>query len=606
MALNKMKMGRGIFGCISYNGFGTDVLKSGFQKYCRRCDLDKMVYCVLEMNKFMRMDKSIGIGSNLRNRLCIILCEDISYFDDFNIFTNVDKEIKKWEKNRKEGNERECVRSMVSICKSMDRCDRVRINSYYRCVYKNCIEDKYFKEKLNDLYSGLEGDVNFDASRFFKVGDTEKTQRLVRNFVYYFLNENDKCFYYMFKILDLEKNECGKRGRKSKSCFVVWEILREFVDTEDKKEVFEVLYDWYVNYNNSRNENVLYMMSCLNMLMRSDIDWEKENVIDTVSDDEIDKYTRLGEEVMEMDEFVVDMHCVGVKMDDAGVMNFLDEGSFVNRLSVKYNNKLYGELYRDYKIRNMKVPEKKKMKKKYEKMRDNLKCVNFADFGDIELCREKVCGGKVMCVFGEYKGKKVVLKEMRKSFNYGNDCIVYNKMKKYIGLNYVRMSLIKSDKVVVKTNLDKKSWVNNWNTLDKECIYLVMEKFENVGSLVENKNLRKNENIKKDFMLNLLFRGVFGISDSNYTNVLVGTNGKLLSIDENYIRSDRKIFGKNVKLYKSVYDNEYIMECVLELKDMCRGRLHKMDILLKKYEYDLCISKKIESLKDDVIAEYCM
>ena len=70
----------------SWNGIPVDELKSGLQKYLRRRDEERMVWCMEELYLFGVMGKNeketrVGkaIVSNLMNRLIVMMDEELSF-----------------------------------------------------------------------------------------------------------------------------------------------------------------------------------------------------------------------------------------------------------------------------------------------------------------------------------------------------------------------------------------------------------------------------------------------------------------------------------------------------------------------------------------------
>ena len=59
------------------NGFGIDVMKSGLQKYIRRRECDKALYCAGELDLFKHVEGGEKIRANMIHRLMIIFMEDI-------------------------------------------------------------------------------------------------------------------------------------------------------------------------------------------------------------------------------------------------------------------------------------------------------------------------------------------------------------------------------------------------------------------------------------------------------------------------------------------------------------------------------------------------
>ena len=71
---------RTCFSSMSYNGYKLDILKSGIQKYLRRREFDKMIWCVAEIYLFQVLQKTEqdkkatkGIITNLINRLIVMM-----------------------------------------------------------------------------------------------------------------------------------------------------------------------------------------------------------------------------------------------------------------------------------------------------------------------------------------------------------------------------------------------------------------------------------------------------------------------------------------------------------------------------------------------------
>ena len=55
--------------------------------------------------------------------------------------------------------------------------------------------------------------------------------------------------------------------------------------------------------------------------------------------------------------------------------------------------------------------------------------------------------GKVPCILVEYKGKRYILKEVKKSMNFGKDCLVVDRCKSVFGLRDMNMKRIRSNRL---------------------------------------------------------------------------------------------------------------------------------------------------------------
>ena len=70
-----------------------------------------------------------------------------------------------------------------------------------------------------------------------------------------------------------------------------------------------------------------------------------------------------------------------------------------------------------------------------------------------------------------------------------NNYILIDKCKKVFGLQDMNMVRILSDKGQLKIDPTKKSYVNNVKIGDKNCVYCMMDYFENIGDLGKNKDM---------------------------------------------------------------------------------------------------------------------
>ena len=69
------------FNNSSEHGYKPSILKSGICKYTRRCEKEKMRWCVMEMAMFNEHPKGQGLVTNLINRLKILVMEELSFHE---------------------------------------------------------------------------------------------------------------------------------------------------------------------------------------------------------------------------------------------------------------------------------------------------------------------------------------------------------------------------------------------------------------------------------------------------------------------------------------------------------------------------------------------
>ena len=127
---------RTCFSSISYNGYKLDILKSAVQKYLRRREFDKMVWCVAEIYLFQVFAKTEterrgtkGIISNLLNRLIIMLDEEM-LFAECEKYLLVRRYIEEFESGGR-GN----FMCLYKICEIMCGARMIRRNSDIRVYW---------------------------------------------------------------------------------------------------------------------------------------------------------------------------------------------------------------------------------------------------------------------------------------------------------------------------------------------------------------------------------------------------------------------------------------------------------------------------------------
>ena len=122
------------------------------------------------------------------------------------------------------------------------------------------------------------------------------------------------------------------------------------------------------------------------------------------------------------------------------------------------NGEKYRKLYVDVKNgKEVKKIKKKKVVKKedgggggkdeIEVIVDekDLEVIDWGRFEDVEVLEDGVCGLKVCCIRAKLDGKKIILKEMKKSFRLGRDYMLVDLMKNEFGVKNLGMRRIKSN-----------------------------------------------------------------------------------------------------------------------------------------------------------------
>ena len=135
---------RTCFSSVSFNGYKLDILKSAVQKYLRRREFHKMVWCVGAIYLFHVYAKSDvekratkGIISNLINRLIIMLDEEM-LFAECEKYLLVRRYMEDFEKSDR--GDFECL---FKICDVMCGARMIRRNSDIRGFWNYRLQKNY-------------------------------------------------------------------------------------------------------------------------------------------------------------------------------------------------------------------------------------------------------------------------------------------------------------------------------------------------------------------------------------------------------------------------------------------------------------------------------
>lgn len=546
LSVNEIKkingMRCGMFNNSSYWGYRSNVLKSGVCKYYRREMFDKFEWCVMEMMIFGL--KNGGMMTNIINRMKILIFEEIvvNEIEIINrciyLFDMIDNEKKFLCK----------VELMKVICDLVKSCKKCRMVSYVNNWWR-FNGKKYFNIELEKV---LKYKKNNDSNELLMLGE----------WLILFIEEKNENVVNVFNKM-LELNNEGKRYNKKDGIYLYFEILEDMCLKGKNKKLFDFVLDRFGK--KSMKERLMFgvwfgLMCIKNEDMNLGVDSFEYNLSMSESD-VIDYLFKNRGKIVINEDFVVNDWHVNKKF---GLGKFGKVGAFVENedLSLLGNNGLkYKEFYilkkeecdkKEKKVEKVveekvvEVKVKKVIKIEEEKVEEEYEYIDFKKFEIVKVIVEGVCGMKICCIIVRKNGELYVLKEMKKSFNFGRDCLFMDVVKKEFGILDLKMKLIKSNSGLEVLDKSIKSWKNNYCFGERSVIYCMMKFYENIGDLGKNKNILSSENSLYSMLKIRLFDGLFRCSDNILRNILVLVDGSLLSIDENDIFGKRLyVFNKN-------------------------------------------------------------
>jgi len=576
---------RSLLNSKSYFDIPVDVLKSGLQKYLRRGEKEKMLWCMEELYLFGILGKTDAekrtgkaIVSNLMNRLIVMMDEEM-VFIEVERYLLMREYLENFEKSG-----REDIVYLRMICEILLESKLCRRNSYGRSYWCHRLEGNEMEEKSDSEY--------------------------FENFRECFEKGEEGWAVWMFKILNGGKSDGKKRFRRSENIYMIWEYLFGLEKVKKNENLKKVLgYKLKEFFKKDRKERFIFLYSCVDICMYYNGEWNNiresydKSVFILKNLYDIDEMDLESREKIELDDYVFDMHTsVGKKMGK-NKEDFKKEGCLVLNENEEFLRKEWKDFYINFigkskenkKLEKKKLKENEKLEKKKRVVKKKKEEINFdfvenkelLEIGEngIRLCCDVVCGNKVMCF--EYDGK--IYKEGRKSMNYNLDYYVFDMCKELFGINCIGMEMRLGKFRIVKKDKSVLSYKDNWKVerTKEEVVYCVMNKIGNCEMLIEKKNeVVKNAKWLKEYCRIGMVRGIFRVSDFNMRNVLIDGKGELVSIDENDILGKRKnVFGmKNRVVLKELKKNENVlMELLQEIWEV---DFDAVEEIVKKFGFD--------------------
>ena len=565
-------------------GYKSSELKSGICKYMRRSERDKFLWCVMELGKFndisLEKNAAKAIVTNLINRMKILLMEDMNPGDMDRIYNGVVL-LDEYEKDRSNRF------LLMNFCDVVMGARKNRVTSYVN----NWWRTRDFKLENLEINKCL---------KYKLKGDTDELLILGENLIKFIEEKDERIFGVYMKMVNLEE-KMGLRYRRKDPVYLFWVIMRDYMVNDKMIKIFDFALNRF--FNKGMKERYYFGVWIGVMVWKIDLlDFDIYEYPNFKKEDEIKYYENMVK--LKLDDYVLNDFHVNKNF---GLTDFALNGAFVKDEYMELLGE-NSEKYKEYYIEVKKNIDKNKVNKKKNKV--NIDILEFIDWKDIEVVKiieEGVCGGKLPCIIVNYSGDKKILKEMGKGMNYGKDYIIVDECKKLVGLKDMNMKRIKSNKGLVKKDKKKRSYVNNCKIDDKDCIYCMMDYWDNIGDLGKNKDKLKDIKVVEECLKIRYFDGLFRSSDNILRNILVNEDGELLSIDEGDIFGKRKyILNMNSDWCRISCDKvlvDKVINYFIENKEMLKIKVKEVMI---KYDFDKSeeFNERIDNYKDIVDYEW--
>lgn len=360
----------------SFFGYDPHVLKSGIQKYARRAEVDKGLWCLVEMDLFSLLEwegsgldaylqrypevtrakakaRAKTIRTNMINRLVVMMSEEVN-ISAWWMPLRVCQIYQKWVESRDEAFSWKLLMDMYLYLTSQRM---IRLISDLKSVYilppyyvkpRQMDDFRQIHRSISALYPAVYanqtdvGDVDLDLTDY-----SANIRRCIKGIVYNLEAGSDHAFYWISRLCDLE-NEDGTA--KYRYLRFVWSVLYRFIDRHGEyqsiREIISALEFFFKKMGHQEKPIYLYHAMLL-FIRRNEIDWSSTDPgIDTPVDDVEQLYRdHLVGGKMLMDPYILDLHTHGGKRGGDCLENFALEGAYIENENDAFLRHEYREIY---------------------------------------------------------------------------------------------------------------------------------------------------------------------------------------------------------------------------------------------------------------------
>jgi hypothetical protein len=361
----------------SYFGYDPSVLKSGLQKYARRAELDKGLWCLIEMDLFSLLElegpalnqylyahpketrkntqaNARRLRTNLVNRLVVIMSEEVNIAAWW-MPSKILHLYGKWVESRNSASSRKYLVDMYLYLTSQRM---IRLISDLHAVYllpPNCVKPEQMSaldrihEKIKRQYPATflgQSEVGPVDWGIDLNGHHRGVLQCIDGIVYNIDKGCDHAFYWVKRLCDL----AVAYGYNQNRYFgIVWELLHRFIDEnrqwEFMKEQVIALEIFYRKLGHRERPIYLYHAMLL-LIRRGEIDWTATPPeIDIPMQDVSQLYgDHLRNGKMKIDSYVLDIHTRGGRRGPGALTRFALEGALVKNEEKKFLREDYREI----------------------------------------------------------------------------------------------------------------------------------------------------------------------------------------------------------------------------------------------------------------------
>ena len=322
----------------SHNGYRLDELKSGLQKYIRRCETYKAVWCAIELDMFAMVSGGERVRTNLIHRLMIIFLEDVGV-EGLQYWPTMDEYINELFRLRKLENRAaqrvEEMNIIVKIVTLMCKCNHSRQCSHYGRVFGGLIHNP---EEILDCEKFYDPESARLENMYKSIVKTDDMQEIIKNIHTCLNTKSDLVAYWSLLLKNLHPT-LDKPVNKIKA---TESLLINIIGNYVTREYSDLALKWFKELKNLK-EKFLPWMSII-LIYFNDIQSKKPKFTPYMSFTRADEYISM--KFVTMDKYVLDIHTNrGRRRGPKDKYDFVLTGAVVQNES-HLTNKLYHEIYK--------------------------------------------------------------------------------------------------------------------------------------------------------------------------------------------------------------------------------------------------------------------
>jgi hypothetical protein len=607
------------------NGYSVSLMKSAMQKYIRRGNIEKALYAMYELDMFAfhfpdEGKSGKGIHTNMIHRLMIIALEDIGP-NNIGIFlqlgTSINKicEFRKARESTQEFSSEFCklrkkeyhllVAYIICCCNS----SKSREASYYKYIFQTCVDEYERNKKILKLYPIVKKNVanllNKTKEEDFAIDTASHIfERLIDN-----QNNDALRIAWIWNNMTMTKKYFNSSKGRYYILYRLHEYINNYLSGDIKSKylkIVNIMITWTKELKEIKENFLPWLVLLISLLKKNNPILECK----LPSQKTLNTYYKLLEknlrhEKMDIDEYVMDMHTREGKKLNKGPVHFANVSSIVIPED-KNINYVYQKMYNAFKY---------DQEGRFEEYLQKYSSSEKVRFGKNFVRVQLVCSNaKQDTYFADDNGTVVFVKGPFKHIDDIGNIHVKNLITNFpeirmidFHIEYLTPDLfsgINFPDIGIRTKLD----------LSQKYPFMIMKDivgFKNIESIptkiksskcwkdtnvvdfdkvsqnihfINSEILIENDEITKEYILNIMFKYILGIPDLCDRNFYIKNSKEIYSLDLDVIGKKFNIMSSlcGKKRYLMIKDfmkkhNSYFSKILLKWKHLNSNKLNQFE-----------------------------